>query len=170
MLHSFSFILTQGDMIAAHTLHLKSRGRRPRPIMMSWLIASATLFAMQLGQKSQANWSILLGQAAIGGAIFAILLPLFLPGLMGWYAGRRSLEQRPSLRRKVTVELRPTAFFCQQEHGGEGQTPWQDFVGLRADENVMLLYLSQNLFQIVPKASIAPELQSMIREKIKAKQ
>lgn len=142
-----TFRVTPEDYLSAHRLHL---GRKP--------------------------WVYLLAAAAIAAGIVLLVLnrgsgAIFPYGLIGAGAGSlighwvdhryripkkvaRLYRQYKGLDHPISISWDAEALEGRSEQG-RGRTPWRDFAKVRENEQVLLLYVTDQLWHIYPKRAFS---------------
>jgi len=164
----YTFTLTKDDLVAAQTLHMTSRLRRPARIVATLAIVFVAIAFAQNVQKSGPPWEQTVLQAGISAVLFTTLYTWLYPKILGAYYGRQTFRYQANLCRPMTVEILRTTLAFQQEGGSNGQTPFRDYVNLLEDEKVLVLYLAPRLMQILSKAGAPEEFLSRLRAEITA--
>ena len=149
--------LQVSDVVAAQALHV-----RPSRLQQLWYVALLTLLGVLLGfvfARSAGGVSYLVMLAAAGTAvgvgivvIMALLIAvrlLYLP----WMA-RRMYRQQKLLRDPADLEWddRGITFRSAAAHS---TIAWEDYVKWKENDRLLLVYLADRLFQIIPKRVFA---------------
>ncbi len=133
-----------GDLLAAQWVHV-----RPR---RSFAVAGVLLFAL----------TIFVMVASFVGHHQSLADPTawILPGLLAYLAFtafvwvpikvRRSFFQRKDLQHEISMTVTSAGIEARTEQGYSVK-PWSDYLKWKEGKGVFLLYLSDHLFQIVPK-------------------
>lgn len=135
---------TASDILSATWLSL-----RPR---RSWRVAGVVLVLILLW----AAWAEFYGPRAQpdgwmrwiipGGALyFAFALGVLLP-----IKSRRTYEQRKDLQRPCSFTASDAGLLFSAE-GVAGLKPWSDYLKWKEGDATLLLYMSDNMYQIIPK-------------------
>lgn len=142
---------TADDLIAAQRLHL-----RPRPVLrvvgiVLLALACVAAVAMFVGPvaadtPSVVKWA-LLASIAYFPILFAVLIP---------YRARRSFRQRKDLQRETSFAASEDGIHLQGENM-QGTKPWSDYLKWKEGKRTFLVYLSDNMFHVVPKRFFDPE-------------
>lgn len=167
-MHQYTFALTKDDLVAAQTLHMAARLRRPTHIAVTFAIVFLVAAIAQHVQESGPPWEQAILQAGITAVLFTVVYSWLYPQILGAYFGRQTFRQQSNLCRPTTVEILPTSLAFRQEGGSNGQTPFHDYVKLREDDKVMVLYLAPRLMQILSKAGAPEEFLPRLRSEITA--
>ena len=151
--------LTEGDLAAAHWLHV-----RPRPAyaVIGVAILAGAIWALWFSFSSprlQGNGWLLAGSlAAMAG--FAIWMRLKVG---------RTYRQHRAMHREIRLEPVETGLVGETETG-RGTTPWGDFLKWKEGKGLFLLYVSDEMFHIVPKRFVQSESDvSLFRDMLAAK-
>ncbi len=106
--------------------------------------------------------------AAIGiPAVVWALMYLLIPPLSGWIAARWQYGRYPMLSREteLTVEDAGLKFTSA---GDQWRHRWTDYLKTTEDRRVMLLYVSPQLFQILPVDAVPAAVRAVIAQRIRA--
>lgn len=162
----FETILSEADLLAAFRLH--ARLRRIRPLLIAAGVVS-TLLVLLLVASPAARLSAthrpltLLLEGALGILILLALTAALALRPLWRMQARRTLAQRRDLAEPVQWEfseagLRHTSVFSDSTY------PWAALREWREDEHVILIYISAQLFYIVPRAAVDPALLEGLRD------
>jgi len=129
------------DYVSAQYLHL-----RPRPIFRIFGIIVLALFlwagwySLTSGEPDVLDYIFFL---AMGYLIlnFAVYLP---------WKTRRIYRQQKALQRELTMKFDEVGVNAENENG-RSRTSWEDFHKWKANDQLILLYLSDCLYHMVPK-------------------
>ena len=141
---------TADDLVSAQWLHVRPRrSLRVVGIVLAAVFCLAAV-AMFLGPfASDLPWAKWLYLASL--AYFPILFAVVIP-----YRTRRSFRQRKDLHRESS--------FCASEDGVhvqsgdiQGLKPWSDYLKWKEGDKAFLLFMSDNMYQVVPKRFFDPE-------------
>jgi hypothetical protein len=137
--------LEPSDYLAAQRLHTRWTWSRLAIHAAVIVAGSILLFFATSGTR----WLIPLGAAMIGGAaaglaVREVMRRVFLP-----YRSRKLFAQHKALHPPMTLEWDREALQVHAETGNS-RTPWRDYLGRREDRSVILLYVSEALFLMVP--------------------
>jgi YcxB-like protein len=152
--------LETGDVLAAQWLHL--RPRRSYAIvgvLLLVLCAWALWYSFSVPALSTNAWFL------VGCVVFLILLfALWLP-----YKSIRSYRQRKNLQRETYFVASDNGLMGQNENGYM-TTPWGDYLKWKEGRGGFLLYVSDELFQVIPKRFFQSESETAaFREMLRAK-
>ena len=83
---------------------------------------------------------------------------------------RRTYAQRKDLHHDISMVVTNSGIASQTERGNSTK-PWSDYLKWKEDKNIFLLYLSDQMFQMVPKRFFATHedidaFRSMVRHSI----
>jgi hypothetical protein len=139
-------ILEVREIFAAQWLHVK-----PRPVfaVLGVLLIALAMWALwfaffDLSEHHWGGWLLL--------TCIAVLLLQFL--VYAPYNLRRQYSQRKDLQRELAFVTSDAGLSIQTDHGAMS-TPWQDYLKWKEGRTLFLLYLSDAMFQIVPKRFFA---------------
>ncbi len=132
------------DLKAAQDLHAK-----PGPAGMIFLFVVLALITFLLVS------GIVL--TLIGAASWQVfLLPLLILGFLAlfWFVLRpsqiaRAYRQHKELASEFQMDLTDEGYSIQNDYGS-GKIPWKDFHKWKADKNIILLYRTDAMFNMVP--------------------
>ncbi len=149
-----SGVVTEKDYIDAHILH-----RRPVAVAVNWTMAAILLVGVLLLLFGIRMWGLMLSIGGIGGFIGeAIQAHLYLPAKV-----RKLYAQFKGIDTPVTYRWDTSTLTVQSERGG-GDRKWGDFLKVKENDRLFLLYSTDLLFEIVPKVWFAnPEQMAEFR-------
>lgn len=137
-------IVTYLDYFAAYRLY-----RRRTAIMMNWITILAAIAGLVviLAGAGYWRWGIYLMGAGIGGFIGEFVQAHFLLP--------RKVKQLYAQYKGIT-----TPIVCEWDSEllrvkssmGKGERSWNDFAKVEEDDKVLLLYITDALFEVVPKS------------------
>ena len=150
-----SGVVTEQDYIDAHALH-----RRPVAVAVNSTMAVILLIGVALLFFGIRMWGLMLSIGGIGGFIGeAVQAHLYLPAKV-----RKLYAQFKGIDAPVTYRWNASTLTVQSARGG-GDRNWSDFLKVRENHRLFLLYSTDLLFEIVPKAWFAnPEQMAEFRE------
>lgn len=135
---------TTADLTAATWTNMRPRrsiGIAGIVIVALFFLALWSDFARSRGGSQ--GWQLYLG---FGAPIYlALVFGLWLP-----YRIRRTFKQRKDLQRSCSFTATPEGLRFASE-GVEGVKPWGDYLKWREGRKVLLLYISDGHFQMIPK-------------------
>ena len=156
----FRGTFTASDLVAAQWLHV-----RPRPAyaLVGIAILGTAIFATWHSFSKPnpgSNAWLLLGSVVLIGA----------SALWTWHRTTRTFRQRKDLQRAIRFETTDSGLITENETG-RGTTPWSDFLRWKENERLFLLYLSDDMFHIVPKSFFGakddvPEFRELLIAKV----
>jgi len=142
------------DLQAAQDLHART-GK-----FMQWT------FAILLG---------VLGLFVVAGVVFAlmnriswlvVIYPAFILGFLAlyryWlrpYQIKRAYTQHKELSSPFEMDLTDEGYGIKNDYGS-GKIPWKDFLKWKVDKKIILLYRTDNMFNMVPRRLLADESQA----------
>lgn len=132
--------LTARDVLAAQWLHIK-----PRPtyavigVVLLAGAAWALWFSFSIPRLRGNGWSLLGGLALIAAY-----------GLWLSYRTIRTYRQRKALQRQLRMVPTEGGLLAENETG-QFTLPWSDFRKWKEGNGAFLLYVSDNIFHLVPK-------------------
>lgn len=133
------------DVKAAQDLHARSG------VFMQWvayvLIGVLALFVVTgvvFALMHKGTWTV-------------VIYPAFILAFLGLYRYwlrpstiARAYRQHKDLASPFEMELNDEGYSIQNEYGS-GKTPWKDYIKWKADAKMILLYKSDNMFNMVPR-------------------
>lgn len=142
--------ISPADLLSAQWVHL--RPRRSFAVVGMVLIALSIwgcviMFRPPMDQELGAGRWFLPGFLAYLAIWFAVLIP---------YRSRRSYRQRKDFQREITFSASDAGLSVQNENA-QGTKPWSDYLKWKEGKQTFLLYLSDSMFQLVPKRFFATE-------------
>jgi YcxB-like protein len=135
-------IVTYSDYFAAYRLY-----RRRTAIMMNWITLLAAIVGLVVILAGYRSWGIYLMGAGIGGLLGEFIQARFLLP--------RKVKQLYAQYKGITAPIVyewDSELFRAQNSMGKSERSWKDFVKIKEDDKVLLLYITDDLFQIVPKS------------------
>jgi len=157
--------LTEADLFAA--ARLNARLEKTRPLAIAAFVVGGLLLFLVL--SSQSSRQAVLNHPAylFLEGVLAILVLLVIAAYAAmrplWRRGARAtLLQRQDLREPISYdfteeEFRRSTCFSQTA------MPWTALFGWREDDHVILVYLSPQLFYIIPKSQLPAALLDELR-------
>lgn len=132
------------DLISAHWVHLRPR----RSLAVVGVILFALmLWALAISLRPPVSYELGVGRWILPGSLvygmvwFGALVP---------YRARRTFRQRKDLQRETAFVASEAGLAASNEYA-QGSKPWADFLKWKEGKHVFLLYLSDGMYQIVPK-------------------
>ena len=140
--------ITLDDYIAAHRMH-HQRGTAIF-LLVSTVILIAGLLLAAVGWK----WAI----ALVGGGIGGLLGGLWddrwgVPGKV-----RKLYDQFKGISEPAEISW-DDEYLRGKSADGQGQRKWEDYVQLKENEQIILLYITEQLWQVMPKRFFASAAQ-----------
>jgi hypothetical protein len=140
-----SGVVTEQDYVDAHVLH-----RRPVAVAVNWTMAVILVVGLILLLFGIRMWGLMLSIGGIGGFIGeAIQAHLYIPAKV-----KKLYAQFKGIDTPITYRWNSSALTVQSERGG-GERKWSDFLKLKENDRLFLLYSTDLLFEIVPKTWFA---------------
>lgn len=158
-MNRFRVQLEPDDYVVAQSLHTR------------WTARQLAAYAIVLGVgvllaalPSSNHWPFVIGCGLIGGAVSGGLVREVLRRFVLPRRTRKLFAQQKSLQRPVEFSWDEQALHWSSENGS-GRSPWSDYLKRRQNERIVLLYLSDVMFQMIPKRSFEPpeQLQDFLR-------
>jgi hypothetical protein len=142
------------DLKAAQNLHaMPGKGTKVVLAFLLGIFVMLTVGAIVLAALGRLAWLL---------AIY----PVFIVGVMAlfWFVLRpaqiaRIYRQHKELSSGFEMELDDDAYNIKNAYGS-GRIPWKDFLKWKEDGKIILLYRSENMFNMVPKRLLAGEAQA----------
>ncbi len=143
-----TYRLTREDYFSAQALHAARYKGRFRWFMGVIL----TLVILWQNRKALAQGEELMTVGFMLAFTFLLiwLVSLGVPRLRAWSMTRHVWKRQPTLHEEVTFEILPEGLRSRMARG-EWLQRWSDFIELRENDLVLLLYLGPNLMAILPK-------------------
>jgi len=142
------------DLKAAQNLHAMP-GRRTWVgiIILMGLFVLLMLGAIVLAFTGSMSW-------------WLVAYPIFIVGFVAlyWFVLRpaqitRVYKQHKELSSSFEMELTDEGYGIKNSYG-TGKIPWKDFAKWKADKNIILLYRTDNMFNMVPKRLLQDDSQT----------
>lgn len=158
--------ISRRDMAAAYALTWRRILRKPW-VLLAWaaviIIVTFAVGDNPLGiLTSPRRLVAAIGIPAIGWGLMYLLIP----PLSGWIAGRWQYDNYPMLHREIEVMVEDTGLKFLSA-GDQWRHKWSDYLDVAEDRQVMLLYVSSQLFQILPVAAVPADVRAIIAARIK---
>jgi hypothetical protein len=135
-------IVSYSDYLAAHHLH-----RHRIAMGMNWLTVMVAIVGAVVIFTGSSKWGIIILGAGIGGLIGEFVQAhVFLP----WKV-RRLYAQDKGIASPITYEW-DSERLRGQSAMGRGERKWKDYAKIREDDKILLLYITDYVFEVVPKA------------------
>lgn len=153
-----SYTLTKPDVVKAMQIH--SRGSYSTLIISS--IVGIALVLLGAVSKYKA---IAFGGAVGGFAGYIVMLFVVVP-----FNAKRQFEQNRALRSEISMHLSQKGISFEAETG-ESNLQWSDIHKWKLGKGIYLLYITSNMFHIVPSRALADEneLASYLNDKVGSK-
>jgi hypothetical protein len=132
--------LSARDVLAAQWLHIKPR---PTYTVIGILLLAAAVWALWFSfslPNLRSNGWLLIGSLALVAA-FGLWLP---------YRTVRTYRQRRGMQRQLRMTPSESGLLAENETG-KATVPWSDFIKWKEGNGAFLLYVSDDMFHIVPK-------------------
>jgi hypothetical protein len=167
---AFEVTLSEADLV--HAFRLNARRPTLRPMILAAILIAALLTVLVAISPTARHTSttgplalMLEGALALAGLL---LLAVFLTRPMIFRAlARRMLIQRAELMGPIRWEFDEESIRHTTIHS-DSHYPWPALRGWREDGSILLLYVADNLFYIVPKAQAGEEVIDSLRKNIEA--
>lgn len=164
------FVVTLGESDLVQAFRLNARRAAIRPLVLAAVLVTA-LLVLLLAISPAARQSLtsrpltLMLEGALALAAVLLLLAVLVRPLIFRKLAQRSLAQRADLAGPVEWEFGSEGIRHTTVHS-DSRYPWTALRGWRENEAVLLLYIADNLFYIVPKAKIATDVIDGLRRAI----
>lgn len=152
-------------MQSAQWVHLRPRravGIAGVVVLALAVIAEAVLvFGPHVPELGWVRWAL-----PVSLAYFALIFWVWLP-----YRTRRTFKQRKDFQREASYAPSESELIVQNDTGRSAK-PWADYLKWKEGRRVFLLYLSDNMFQVVPKHFFSSdaeieEFRSLLQQKVR---
>ena len=162
VMKTYVFQISEADYIQAQKLHLRAR---PVFKMIFIIVCLIVICCMGLAILNLISGGSSLKSLGISSAVILYLLFLFLYFLPRRW--KRLYAQSKLLQAEVSYSFREDALIVESEKGN-CTIQWSDYHKWKVDDNQILLYQADNIFNIVPKriftdSSEADMVESYIR-------
>jgi hypothetical protein len=142
------------DLKAAQNLHaMPGKGTRLLLAFLLGLFTFLVVGAVILAVQGRISWVL---------AIY----PIFIAGFVAlfWFVLRpaqiaRIYRQHKELSSNFEMELTDEAYSIKNDYGS-GRIPWKDFAKWKENDRMILLYRSENMFNMVPRRLLADDSQA----------
>jgi hypothetical protein len=167
-----AFEVTLGEADLVHAFRLNARRAAIRPLVLAAVLVTALLVLLLLISPA-ARYSLtarplmlmLEGALNLAGLVL-LLVALARPAILRGLA-RRTLAQRAELAGPICWEFDQDGLRHKTIHS-DSRYPWPALRGWREDEAVLLIYVADNLFYIVPKSQIEQHIVDGVRRAIES--
>jgi hypothetical protein len=156
----FAVTLGERDLVQAFNLNAKRAAIRPlilAAVLVTVLLVLLLAISPAARQSLTARPLTLMLEGALALAALLLLLVILARPLIFRKLAQRSLVQRADLAGPVEWEFGPEGIRHTTIHS-DSRYPWPALRGWRENEAVLLLYIADNLFYIVPKSQVGSEL------------
>ena len=134
-------IVTYLDYLAASRLH-----RRRTAITINWITVLLAIIGIVLLFEGNRKGGIYILGAGVGGFVGEFVQAhILLPRKI-----RRLYDQYKGITTPLTYEWDSNSIRGQSVTG-RGERAWKDFAKFKEDGNVLLLYITDELYEVVPK-------------------
>ncbi|HEV2612568.1 MAG TPA: YcxB family protein [Noviherbaspirillum sp.] len=135
-------VVSEKNYLDAYRLH-----RRPVAIAVNWTAGLVAMLGFVLTVLGVKPWGIVLAFGGIGGLIGeAIQSYLYLPRKV-----RKLYSQYKGIDAPITYRWDSKRFSVHSDRGN-GDRNWESLVKVRENNELFLLYTTDALFEVVPKA------------------
>ncbi|MBA4491282.1 YcxB family protein [Paracoccus sp. S1E-3] len=166
-MNSYPIRITPQDFGAAYALRWRRILRNPwiplssggLVIMVNLLMGGSLIQVLTSPAKLVTSIGIL--------AIVWGLMYLLIPPLSGWIAARWQYDRYPMLRREVEMLVEETGLKFLSA-ADQWSHRWSDYLKTTEDGGVMLLFVSPQLFQILPVGAVPATVRAEIAQRLRA--
>jgi hypothetical protein len=141
---------TPDDLLAAQWVHLRPRRSLAVAgivLLVVYCVGVAMMFVAPIAPASPWVQWVMLAMLAYFPIVLGVMIP---------YRTRRSFRQRKDFQRETSYRASESGVSIENENL-KGIKPWSDYLKWKEGRKVFLLYLSDNMFQIVPKRFFGTE-------------
>jgi hypothetical protein len=138
------------DLVSAAWVHLRPRKSLALVgLLLLALVVGMTMFIFLTGSAHEVGWAAwaMPGFTLYGALVFGVGIP---------YKCRRSYAQRKDLQRPCTFAAGEGGFEFSTE-GITGTKKWSDYLKWKEGEKCFMLYMSDNVYQVIPKRFLQSE-------------
>jgi hypothetical protein len=140
------------DLFSATWVHLRPRRSFAIIGLVLAVLYCGTMWFVFLGPGAAAEQNSWVRWACLGsGAYLAVSF-----GVGVSYRARRNFTQRKDLQRECAFEPSETGLTYTTPHA-QGVKPWGDYLKWKEGKSVFLVYLSDNMYQLIPKRFFVSE-------------
>jgi hypothetical protein len=132
--------LSARDVLAAQWLHIKPR---PTYTVVGIVLLAAAVWALWFSFSIPDLYGN--GWLLIGSLAFIAALGLWLP-----YSTVRTYRQRRGMQRQLRMVPSDAGLLAENETG-QATVPWSDFLKWKEGNRAFLLYVSDDMFHVVPR-------------------
>jgi len=154
--------LEADDYVAAQRVH--TRWTRRRLGFVAAMLVAAMLFALA---GMYERWLLVIASGLFCGVVGGVFASEFVRRVVLPRRSRRIFAQQKNLQRPLEFWWNDDALHGSNERGSSA-TPWADYLRSRRDDRVILLYLSDAMFQIVPTRCFEPAQLTEFLERVEA--
>jgi YcxB-like protein len=141
---------TANDLVSAAWVHLRPRRNLGIVGIVLVLLALLAVWLSFFGAHAESSgWAKWVLPSAL--LYLALAFGVGIP-----YKARRAYKQRKDLQRQCSFSWSNAGLYFSTE-GMAGTKPWADYLKWKEGGEVILLYLSDNLYQAIPKRFFASE-------------
>ncbi|RCW85159.1 YcxB family protein [Paracoccus lutimaris] len=163
---SYRVRIARQDFAAAYALRWRCILRKPW-IPLSWVVL-VIVVSLVMGSdlmKFLTRPSELVPAIAIPAVVWALIY-LLIPPFSAWIAARWQYDRYPMLARETDLLVEETGlkFLSGEDHWTHR---WSDYLAIAEDRRVMLLYVSPQLFQILPVDAVPASVRETIARRIR---
>lgn len=147
---NFSGTYTANDLISANWVHLQPRrsvGIAGLILLVLALLSSWMLFFTSIARGAEWTRWVIPGGLLYLGLTFGVGIP---------YKCRRAYKQRKDLQRLCNYSASDAGLAFSSE-GVAGTKPWTDYLKWKEGSKVFLIYMSDQLYQVMPKRFFSSE-------------
>lgn len=156
----FTVKLGESDLVQAFRLNAKRAAIRPL-VLAAVLVTMLLVLLLAISPAARLSLTsrplTLMLEGALALSALLLLLAILIRPLIFRKLAQRSLAQRADLAGPVEWEFGPEGVRHKTVHS-DSLYPWPALRGWRENEAVLLLYIADNLFYVVPKAQVRAEV------------
>lgn len=165
---AFEVTLSEADLVQAFRLNARRGAIRPL-ILAAILVTMILLLLLAISPAARQSFTsrpltLMLEGALALAALLLLLVVLARPAIFRALA-RRTLAQRAELAGPIHWEFGPEGIRHQTVHS-DSRYPWSALRGWRENEAILLIYVADNLFYVVPKAQLDAGLSESLHRNI----
>ncbi len=142
------------DLKAAQDLHARtSKFARWVIIILIVVLALFIITGIVFALRNSISWTFM---------IYPVFILGFLALYRYWlrpYQIKRAYTQHKELSSLFEMDLTDEGYNIKNDYGS-GKIPWKDFAKWKSDEKIILLYRTDNMFNMVPKRLLTDETQA----------
>lgn len=162
---SYRITVTKQDFAAGYALNWRRILRNPIwPLLWILLVIGARFLF------NNDPWALLRSPrqimilVSVGLAVW-LLAFLVVPSVSSWIAGRWQYSRYPMIQRETELKVEETGLVFLSG-ADQWRNDWANYVGQIEDRNVMLLYVSPQMFQILPVRALPGDIRASIAARI----